>query len=226
MILFIVTETEERFRTGNWFGKKLVLEEASGDFCLIVHYKKVNPQVIRKLGVRAVVHSGAATPFEDYDVRETRGYRDVVLRSPVPQLGICGGHQLIAEFHGGTVAPMRKIGADDADYSPKYHPGEFKEWGVFPVRIVRRDPLFRGLPDTIRVQQFHRSEVKEPGPHLVVLVGTRDCRVQAFVHRRKPVYGVQFHPEEINEGYPDGMTILRNFFRLASARQPRRKCAM
>ena len=218
MILFIVTETAERFETGNWFAKKLVLERTSGDFCLIAHYKKVNPAVVRRLGVRAIVHSGAATPFEDYDIRQTEGYRDVVLKCAVPQLGICGGHQLMAEFYGSTVAPMRKVGKDEADYSPKYHPGEFKEWGVYPVQVLRKDPLFRGLPGTIRVQQFHRSEVKELGRSLVLLAGSRDCKVQAFVHRRRPVYGVQFHPEEPLEGYPHGFKILRNFFSLPPSR--------
>ena len=67
----------------------------------------------------------------------------------------------------------------------------------------------------IRVQQFHRSEIKTLGRDLVLLAGTDECPVQAFVHRRRPLYGVQFHPEEATADYPDGLRILRNFFRIA-----------
>lgn len=219
MIVFCVTETAEKYRQNNYIKHKLAMEDASGDFCLLMHYKQMTPAALRAVKPWALVHSGAGTPFEEYDVRETAAYRRTVTHAPLPQLGICGGHQLMAEFFGSTVGPMRPLGDKDADHNPKYHPGEFKEWGMYPVRVVRRDPLFRGLGAAIRVQQFHRSEVKTLAAMLTVLASTDDCPVQAFVHRRKPLYGVQFHPEEATEGYPDGFVILQNFFRIARAWQ-------
>jgi len=39
--------------------------------------------------------------------------------------------------------------------------------------------------------------------------------VQAFVHKKKPVYGTQFHPESSNDIHPDGFTVLTNFFTIA-----------
>lgn len=219
MILYIVTETAEKYETGNWQRQRLALERAAGDLCLVVHYKQVNLKLLKQLRPLALVHSGSSTPFEDYDIQRTRGYREVVLKSPIPQLGICGGHQLAAEFFGSTLGIMRRIRAMEADHNPKYHPGEFKEWGVYPVTVVRADPLFAGCGSTVWVQQFHRSEVKTLGAGLEVLASTPDCRVQAFRHRRRPFYGVQFHPEEATEAYPDGARILRNFFRIAKTRQ-------
>lgn len=218
MILYVITETEEKYGTGNWQRQRLVLEQASGDFCLMVHYKQVSLAVLDRLQPWAICHSGATTPFEDYDIRQAGGYRDVVMQSGIPQLGICAGHQLIAEFHGSTLGPMRRIRGDDPDHNPKYHPGEFKEWGVYTVSVIKADPLFAGLGRKIRVQQFHRSEVKRLARELVVLASSPACRVQAFVHRHRPVYGVQFHPEEASEAYPDGVTLLGNFFKLARMR--------
>lgn len=218
MILYIVTETAEKYKGGNWQAQKLALEAASGDFCLVVHYKQVSLNVLRELRPWAICHSGASTPFEDYGIRRSAGYREVVLKSAIPQLGICGGHQLIGCFYGSTLGLMRKVGADDADHNPKYHPGEYKEWGVYTVNVVKEDPLFAGLGGRIRVQQFHRSEIKRLGKDLVLLASSRDCRVQAYVHRRKRIYGVQFHPEEASEAYPDGVAVLRNFFKLAASR--------
>jgi GMP synthase-like glutamine amidotransferase len=226
MILFIVTETEKVYWTGNWQKKRLVLEDAAGDFCLVVHYKQVSLAMLNAIKPWAICHSGTSTPFEDYDIRETRNYRQATMRSAIPQLGICGGHQLIAEFHGSTLEIMRRLREADADHNPAYYPGEYKEWGVYPVRIVKADPLFAGCGESVRVQQFHRSEVKTLGRDLILLASSPACRVQTFVHRRKPLYGVQFHPEEATEAYPDGFKILRNFFRLAAARQRRGGCAI
>jgi GMP synthase-like glutamine amidotransferase len=217
MILFVVTETAERYRDRNWTRKKQALEQAAGDFCLILHYRQIDASVLRRVRPWAVCHSGAATPYENFDILRHGGYRRLVTHGAVPQLGICGGHQLIAKFFGSRVAPMRRLREEDADHNPEYHPGEFKELGMYPVCIVRRDPLFRGLGAVVRVREYHRSEVKRLGPDLILLASSAECRVQAFVHRRKPIYGVQFHPEESLDEYPDGRRVLENFFRVARA---------
>ncbi len=219
MILYVVMETAEKYEAGNWHRQRLVLEKASGDFCLMIHYKQLSRKVLAQLKPWAIVYSGASTPFEDYDVRRTQSYKQVVLTSDIPQLGICGGHQLASEFFGCTLGIMRRTRPDEPDHNPKYHPGQFKEWGVYPVTILKKDPLFTGLKKIIRVQQFHRSEIKRLGPDLEVLASSPACRVQVFRHRTRPFYGVQFHPEEATEAYPDGFAILRNFFKWAAARQ-------
>jgi len=224
MILYVVMETAEKYQVGNWHRQRLVMEDTSGDYCLMVHYKQLNPGMLAELNPRAIVYSGASTPFEDYDVRQTKGYRDVVMKADVPQLGICGGHQLAAEFFGCTLGIMRRTRADDPDHNPRYHPGEYKEWGVYPVKVLRKDPLFAGLGKVIRVQQFHRSEIKKLSRDLIVLADSPACRVQAYRHKSKPFYGVQFHPEEAMEGYPDGFKVLRNFFKWAATRQKQGDC--
>ena len=90
-----------------------------------------------------------------------------------------------------------------------------KEWGVYPVRIVRADPLFDELGEVIRVQEYHMDEVKTLGPELLLLASSARCQVQAFKHCTKPIYGTQFHPEQSPESYPDGKQVLKNFFRIA-----------
>jgi len=218
MILYVIMETAAKYQAGNWQIPRLALEKASGDYCLMIHYKQLNLKMLSEFRPCAIVYSGTSTPFEDYDVRQTRNYRQVVMTSKVPQLGICGGHQLAAEFFGCTLGIMHAIRGDEADHNPKYHPGEYKEWGVYPVTVLQKDPLFEGLGQVVKVQQFHRSEIKGIGRDIVVLASSAACQVQAFRHRTKPFYGVQFHPEEACEGYPDGFKILRNFFKWAAAR--------
>jgi GMP synthase-like glutamine amidotransferase len=219
VILYVVTDTEKNYRSGTaWYAIARTLEELSGDACLIVHYRRVDLRFLRAVRPWAVCHSGGGTDFAEYDVLQTDAYRQAVQRCPAPQLGLCGGHQIIARFFGSRIGPMRKLRPDEPDPTG-YRPGYFKEWGVYPVRIVKKDPIFRGLGPVIRVQENHYWEVKTLGPDLVLLASSDNCRVQTFVHRQRPTYGTQFHPESSPQAYPDGFTVLRNFFGLARRRR-------
>ena len=198
------------------FSTKLVLEECARDLCLVLHYKQLKPRLMRQLRPWALCHSGGGTSYDEYDVLRDRNYREIVHNFDGAQIGFCGGHQILASFFGSRIAPMRKLRRGEPDLS-SYSPGDFKEWGVYPVRILRPDPIFRGFRSVIRVQEYHAWEVKRLGAELKLLAASPGCRVQAFVHRHKPVYGAQFHPESAPKGYPDGRKILGNFFRLARA---------
>ena len=222
MIFYIVTDIEKAYREGSvWFNIMHTLESHAEDVCLIVHYKKVSPKLVSQLQPWAICHSGGSTSYSKYDVLESRNYRRVVRSYRGAQIGLCGGHQILAVFHGGAIGEMRKL-KDDEPNLAGYAPGQYKEWGVYPVQIVRRDPLFNGLGPVIRVQEYHSWEVKKLGRELELLASNKDCRVQAYVHRRKPLYGTQFHPEQSSPLYPDGFKILKNFFRLARAHWKRR----
>ncbi|MCH5378095.1 MAG: gamma-glutamyl-gamma-aminobutyrate hydrolase family protein, partial [Planctomycetes bacterium] len=121
-----------------------------------------------------------------------------------------------------------------ADYSVGYNPGQFKEWGFTPVQIVRRDPLFEGLPEEVVVREAHAYHVVQVPDGFELLASTAECKVQAFKHRQRLVYGTQFHPEVNDDDHPHGRAILENFFRLAGlggepdagrqGRQPNRCC--
>src|SRR5262249_47658622 len=92
--------------------------------------------------------------------------------------------------------------------------------------ISADDPLFAGLDDTVVVEQRHYWDLKTVPPGFVRLAGSEACPVQAMRHSSRPLYGVQFHPEKYSEHYPDGRTILANFFRLATpATAPRSDAA-
>ncbi len=217
MILYVITDTAEQYRKNTtWLTVKHVLEECSGDLCMIVHYKDVGPGALAELRPWAVCHSGGSTLYSDYDVLQTAAYRRLVTDYDAAQIGFCGGHQILATFLGGRIGPMRRLKKGEPDLSG-YQPGQFKEWGQYSVRILRPDPLFKGCGKTVRVQEYHAWEVKSLGRQLCLLASSDTCRVQAFVHRRRPVYGVQFHPEQSSKTCPDGFNVLRNFFQLARA---------
>lgn len=220
MIWYIVTDSSDNYtRYIDLFGHhKLRLEQIAHDCCLMVHYKQVNPRLKREARPWAICHSGGSALYDTYDVLEHRAYGECIRHWDIPQIGFCGGHQILATHFGSTIGPMNAVQEDEADHNPTYEPGVYKEWGVYPVHIVRRDPLFRHMGDTIQVQEYHAWEVKELGRDLQLLASSRRCRVQSFVHKDRLVYGTQFHPEQSPESYQDGVKVLRNFFSIARQR--------
>jgi hypothetical protein len=95
---------------------------------------------------------------------------------------------------------------------PKYDlSGHFVAEGFLPVRRVRRDSLFVGLPKTMIMRCSHYCEVKKLPPGFVLLATSDHCRIEAMRHRTKPLYGTQFHPEAYAEPFLHGKKLLGNF---------------
>ncbi len=115
-----------------------------------------------------------------------------------PLLGVCLGHQAIAEAYGG-----RTVRADSIMHGK-----------TAPVRH-EGDPLFAGIPSPVTVARYH-SLVTDPRTFpgaLEAIAWTDDERavaeVQALRHRERPVWGVQFHPE--SHFSESGRRLLSNF---------------
>jgi len=233
MVFYVVFAQDDELSGAGagYFQQQQRFEELSGEPCLLVRYKRVNPRLLAELAPTAVVMSGFGRSFETFDRKHLVGVNDAVKRATCPILGICGSHQLNAMFHTLDIRkvtqfedlPMRKLRPGEPDLYPAYHPGYFKETGFHHIRTVQDDPLFRGFEETLFCLESHYCEVKTLPREFTVLASTDECRVQAYRHRNKPLYGVQFHPEGYTDAYPDGKTLLENFFRLAGARRFRGK---
>ena len=110
-------------------------------------------------------------------VPEKAAIRQFVADLSRPFLGICLGHQLLADALGGYVRPGTT------------------EVGVMTVERTaqgRSDPLLDGLPDPTTVLQWHGAAVSRLPKGATLLASSPDCRVQAF--RVGPLaYGLQYH---------------------------------
>ncbi len=125
------------------------------------------------------------------------------LHASLPILGVCLGHQAIAEALGARI--VRAAEPVHGRTSAVLHNGR----GVFA-----------GLPSPLIATRYHSLVVEEaslPAP-LEVTARTEDGTIMAIQHRRLPVVGLQFHPESIltEHGYP----LLAAFLRLAGLPVP------
>lgn len=110
----------------------------------------------------------------------------------IPVLGICYGHQLIAEHTGGVVSAT---GA-----------GEF---GNTVLDTLGPSLLLQDLPSPADVWMSHRDAVVEAPEGFRVTARTPGAAVAAMENPRLGLYGVQFHPEVTHT--PQGMEVLQRF---------------
>ena len=200
---------------------QLRLEEISGQACLIQRYSRVTRQRLKEWGIQALLISGCAADWSEYSDTGLAEMCRIIRVGELPILGLCGGHQLIAQAYGTPLGPMRRLKEGEEDVYPDLGPGYHKEWDFTPVRVLKADPIFEGLGENPVFLEAHYWEVKEVPPGFELLAPTDVCRIQAIKHTSQLVYGTQFHPEyyylsEAEETlHYDGREFLANFFRLA-----------
>jgi anthranilate synthase/aminodeoxychorismate synthase-like glutamine amidotransferase len=117
-----------------------------------------------------------------------------------PILGICLGHQAIAESFGGSLFNLPQV----------YH-------GVGTPIHVHPDPIFEDLEARVEVGRYHSWVVKEDEfpSELEVIARDDNGQIMALRHRTELIYGFQFHPESILT--PDGTRMIRNFLALSQS---------
>jgi anthranilate synthase component II len=136
------------------------------------------------------ISPGPCTP------REAGISKDIVLcfGTKIPILGVCLGHQCIAEAYGGKI--VRAFSLVHGKSSMIRHNGS---------------GLFADLPAPFEAGRYHTLVVERSSlpASLEIIAESDDGEIMALRHREFPVYGVQFHPESVLTR--DGKKILARF---------------
>ena len=122
------------------------------------------------------------------------------LSPTIPTLGVCLGHQSIAQVYGGKVVRAKEL--MHGKTSPVHHSGQ---------------SVFEGLPNPLTATRYHSliAERETLPDCLEITAWLEDGTVMGLRHRDFPhIQGVQFHPESVLT--QEGHALLANFLRQAS----------
>jgi anthranilate synthase/aminodeoxychorismate synthase-like glutamine amidotransferase len=137
---------------------------------------------------RVVVSPGPCTPNEaGISVEVMRHFPE----ARVPTLGVCLGHQSLAQAFGGKVIRHLPVHGKTTTIE---HDGR---------------TIFTGLPSPLTVGRYHSLVVDDDVPACFEVSASGGGVVMAIRHRELPAEGVQFHPESVLTD--DGKRLLANF---------------
>ena len=164
------------------------LKVIRNDELSVEEIKALNPEKI-------IVSPGPATP-DDAGV-----CLDVIkeFADTTPILGICLGHQSIAQVFGGEVIK-----------APNMMHGKTSK-----IEVICDDLIFNGLPREMTETRYHSLTVNKnnlPDNIIVTSKSLDDDEIMSLKVKDKNVYGVQFHPESIMSEY--GHEMIDNFLKL------------
>jgi anthranilate synthase/aminodeoxychorismate synthase-like glutamine amidotransferase len=142
----------------------------------------------RARGGRAVISPGPGAPADaGVSVRALRRLAE----EGTPVLGVCLGHQALAEAFGGRVVRGEPVHGKTADVE---HDGR---------------TIFSGLDSPLVAGRYHSLVVDSDLPSCLERSAHAGGTIMALRHRELPAEGVQFHPESILTA--DGRALLQNF---------------
>jgi len=164
------------------------LKIIKNDELSIEEIEKLNPQKI-------IISPGPATPNEaGISLAVIEHFQD-----KLPILGICLGHQAIAQIFGAKIVRAKNM----------------MHGKTSTIKQSKETCLFKGLPESFIMTRYHSLVVQNDSvPEIIepTSYSTDDHEIMSLQIKGKNIYGVQFHPESILSEY--GYEILDNFLKL------------
>jgi anthranilate synthase/aminodeoxychorismate synthase-like glutamine amidotransferase len=161
-----------------------------GATCLIKRNNDLNIDQLSKMPVKAIVISpGPQTPGKSGGLNGLIGY----YHDKLPILGICLGHQAIAQFFGATIIKGRlPVHGKTTMVTHDYH------------------PVFHDVPNPFMAMRYHSLEVRGiENTEITGIAHSEDGVIMGICHRNLPLTGLQFHPESILT--KPGFQIIKNW---------------
>lgn len=115
-----------------------------------------------------------------------------------PILGICLGHQALAQVFGAKIIKAKKL----------------MHGKISKIKILESSKIFKKIPKIIEATRYHSLIVdkKTLNKSFKITAQTSDHVIMAIEHENYPLFGIQFHPESYKTKY--GQKIINNFIKL------------
>ncbi|RMH05699.1 MAG: glutamine-hydrolyzing GMP synthase, partial [Aquificota bacterium] len=159
-----------------------------GIYSEIVPYNIPAKDIEEKKPYALILSGGPASVYEKGAPLPDHGIYEL----GIPILGICYGLQVIAHQKGGKVERAQR-----------------QEYGRARLRVLEKDLLFDGLPEEFDVWMSHADKVVLLPEGFKTLASSENSPHAVIRHEKKPIYGVQFHPEVSHTFY--GKELFANF---------------
>ena len=144
---------------------------------------------IKKLHPEGIILSGG--PASIYEKNSPKIDQEI-FSLKIPILGICYGLQFMIDALGGRIKKAGK-----------------REYGFASLTIKNQAGLFKGIKKKTDCWMSHGDSIEKLPAGFTVTASTKNTKIAATIHRKKQLYGVQFHPEVKHT--PKGKTMLGNF---------------
>ncbi len=170
----------------------IVVVDFGGQYCHLISrrvrdlgvYSEIVPYTaplsqIRALNPKGIILSGGpASVYEDGAPTISQEFVNYCIENKVPILGLCYGHQLLAQVLHGKVTPKKN-----------------KEFGKTNLSVIKAEGILRGLQPSEVVWMSHGDQVEALPEGFEVYAKTPTCPIAAYGNPNLQVYGAQFHPE-------------------------------
>ena len=145
--------------------------------------------------VKGIIMSGGPASVYEANIPE---FNAAILEQDIPVLGLCYGHQLMAQNYGGKVG--------------KAEVGEFGFAQLTKTDAGKNSPLLSGVSDTTQVWMSHQDAVLALGDGFEVIGTTKDCPFAALQDLKRRRFSLQCHCEV--KDTPEGNKIFENFAKI------------
>ncbi len=162
-------------------------------------YSEIRPfnialsQIEEFSNIKGVILSGGPSSVYDPNAPQMKNeLLDYFTSHNIPVLGLCYGHQLIAQLKGGVVRNE-----------------DNKEFGKTSLTVIRPRNILEGLNSEEIVWMSHGDQVESLPEGYEIYARTNNCPIAAYGNVENKIYGLQFHPEVVHT--KSGNIILSNF---------------
>lgn len=162
---------------------------------LIYEHDKIDLKTIKRLDPQYLVISPGPKSPDDAGISLAAIQE---FYTSIPILGICLGHQCLAQAFGGTIISAPEIMHGKTSTITHNYQG-----------------VFRDVPNLFKATRYHSLAVDVASlPSCFSIDAWAKETIMAISHRQFPLFGLQFHPEAILSQY--GLQLLENFLRYES----------